>query len=155
MSTENKTISSHMMAPLVQKYLQRLQERDLEIKALLEHAEQQDFTPAAREQLRHYAHNLSGSGATYGYPNISNAGRALEEAIDAHAPGSTVIALAKALLENVRVVMVGGDSSRQATGQATSVMADMNTNVRVPNLSKKTLLVIDDDPDTSKLIGEL
>ncbi|MFD2174719.1 response regulator transcription factor [Rhodobacter lacus] len=38
---------------------------------------------ALREDLRARAHKLAGNGATYGLPEISTAGRALEEAIDA------------------------------------------------------------------------
>jgi HPt (histidine-containing phosphotransfer) domain-containing protein len=62
------------MAKLKLRYAARL---DAE-KLLLEQA----LASGDRAEVRRLAHGLSGSGAVFGYPDLSEAGRSLEAAVD-------------------------------------------------------------------------
>ena len=76
----NKTaITDQMMAPLIQKYVERLVEKIPEIESLLVYANIDRFTTDDRDNLRRFAHILAGSGASYGFPSLSSSGRALED----------------------------------------------------------------------------
>ena len=49
-------------------------------------------------EVRRIAHGLSGTGAVFGFPEISASGQQLEEAVDADLPVSERLALADALI---------------------------------------------------------
>ena len=50
------------------------------------------------EDLRRVAHSLSGSGATFGFPNVSDAAEALERALDQGLEWNDINGLGNALL---------------------------------------------------------
>lgn len=69
-----------MQEQLKQKYLVSLREKAKLIEALF--WQYLDGDRKALETLRLHAHSLKGSGATFGFPDISDAGRELEQAGD-------------------------------------------------------------------------
>jgi len=69
-----------MQEELIQKYLESLEKKSKRIHSLWEDHLQGDA--AAYDSIRMEAHSLKGSGATFGFPEISEAGRDLEQAND-------------------------------------------------------------------------
>lgn len=65
---------------MLQKYLASLEDKARTIKALWEKKLEGD--PSALDEIRLHAHSLKGSGATFGFPEISKAGAELEKAND-------------------------------------------------------------------------
>ncbi len=86
------------MAPLKAKYLIQLRERRGEITEFLEACEKGDLTEEVYEDMRKKTHRLAGSAATYGFPWITNAARALEFAIQPGAESHPLVDLTKSLL---------------------------------------------------------
>src|SRR3954467_12411696 len=74
------------MTDLKQLYRQAVTGRVAELETALR--EIRSGTPGADETLRRIAHSLRGSGATYGFPEVTDAAGAVEDAnasaIDAH-----------------------------------------------------------------------
>ena len=78
------------------------------------------------EGLRRLAHNLKGSGATYGFPDISEAARSLEELLLAESP------------------------DREAQEKACQKLTEIIAATRKSNRSMgHRILIVEDDPDTS------
>jgi two-component system cell cycle response regulator len=77
----------------------------------------------ARGTIRRIAHSLRGSGATYGFPAITQAAAAVEEATEAD-----LVARLQALLEILREIATRGEPERMG------------------------ILVIDDDPEIAHLL---
>ena len=67
---------------LREKYLTQLSSRRTELAQFLAHFEQGAAPPGECAATRIHAHSLKGTGQTYGYPDISATGRALEDAMD-------------------------------------------------------------------------
>jgi HPt (histidine-containing phosphotransfer) domain-containing protein len=86
------------MAPLKAKYLIQLRERRGEITSFLEFCEQGTLTEELYEDMRKKTHRLAGSAATYGFPWITNAARALEFAIQPGLESRQLVDLTKSLL---------------------------------------------------------
>ncbi len=80
-------------------------------------------SPRATEAIRRLAHSLHGSGGTYGFPEISDAAVAVEEAADGDLPAPL-----STLIETVRQTVAVGDNE-------------------VPSV-----LIVDDDPILTHLI---
>jgi len=86
------------MAPLKAKYLIQLRERRGEITEFLEFCERGNLTEEVYEDMRKKTHRLAGSAATYGFPWITNAARALEFAIQPSAESTQLVDLTRSLL---------------------------------------------------------
>jgi uncharacterized protein YndB with AHSA1/START domain len=97
----NSSATSDFLGSLRSKYLAQLRDRRGEITGFLDSCEQGDSGPEAREAARKLAHNLAGSGATYGFSRISTAARAMEAALQpGEEPESGILAkLTRTLLE--------------------------------------------------------
>lgn len=67
-----------MQEELKKKYLESLEEKSATIKSLWERYLEGEHD--VLEDIRRHAHSLKGSGATFGFPEITEVGRALEEA---------------------------------------------------------------------------
>ncbi len=152
-----RTVLDHMLAPMVQKYLERLQARESLIEALTEQLERGSLTDEERDALRREAHQLAGSGATYGFPDISEAGFALEEAMLARLSEKDLSPLARSLLQSCRAVRFLQGSSRQpvrklAIADALPIVSEASPEEGRPN---KTVLLIDDDPAIQDLVRKL
>jgi two-component system cell cycle response regulator len=111
------------MLELKNWYRERLSTR---IAALEEaRAGLQKGDPEAVDSVRRLAHSLRGSGATYGFPEITESARAVEEAED-----KGLVECAEALIRTLRTVHAG---------------------VRPPRMS---ILVVEDDEEQSRFIVE-
>ena len=62
------------MRPLRLNYLRQLHERKGRIERLIALQEQSALSREDRAELKSQAHKLAGTGATYGFPKISEAG---------------------------------------------------------------------------------
>ena len=79
-SGESMTTQSNVLPEsLLRKYLAQLASRRTELAHFLDKFEQEAATPGDRSTVRIHAHSLKGTGRTYGYPDISATGSALEE----------------------------------------------------------------------------
>src|SRR5262245_28142962 len=74
-----------LMQGLRRKYQAHLRERCPVIADFQERCHDGTASAADRETMRSHAHSLAGSGMTYGFAPVSDAGRALEDAIEAGA----------------------------------------------------------------------
>ena len=82
---------------LVADYLAQLAERRREIEGYLA------ATPVAEEPLRRVAHQLSGSGGSFGFPAVSEAASAVE-----HASAQDLPATARRLIDLLATLSAGG-----------------------------------------------
>ncbi|MER2519299.1 MAG: response regulator [Bdellovibrionales bacterium] len=151
-----KTVLDHMLAPMIQKYLERLQTRELLLSTLIEKIESGPLANADRNALRKEAHQLAGSGATYGFPSISEAGFALEAALEAKLAEKDILPFAQALLQSCHAVQFLQSSSRQpvrksAIANALPIQTEMSPDL----LRSKTVLLIDDDPAIQDFVKKL
>lgn len=102
-------MTSDPMAALRTKYVAKLRDRRPEIAAFLGLCESGQPEKEARDEMRHKAHGLAGSGATYGFSRISTTARALELALQSESviESSILVKLTKALLETCDQVLGG------------------------------------------------
>ncbi len=151
------------LAALRQKYVARLKDRERDIIKLLQHRDTRGLSDDENEQLRIHAHSLAGSGATYGYPAISQAGRALERALGSGAAAKEYLPLVQTLIEACReaaypppkaFVPSAAQNGGQA-GQKPGVQKQKKQNLSSIVSRRKHLLVIDDDPAVHEFVTEL
>jgi HPt (histidine-containing phosphotransfer) domain-containing protein len=64
-------LTEEMMAPLRAFYLKELEGKYAKLQLLLKERLKGQALPAQKEELTLLAHNLSGSGASYGFPELS------------------------------------------------------------------------------------
>lgn len=143
------TGSDDAMAALRCKYRARLQQREQDIEALLVRGQGSGWSAAERNELHRHAHSLAGSGATYGYPDISSIGAALEAGLDASAPPTVLLPLARKLCAAChRASQAGPVAEPQLLVEAPCPLTEFD----LPR-SRKIILVIDDDPSVQELIA--
>lgn len=111
------------MSDLKAYYLAALPGRIEALRTALRSAGDED----ARAAIRRIAHSLKGSGASYGFPRISEAAHAAEHAVD-----DEWIARAQVLVDVLRETVAAGQSERQP--------------------SQDRILVVEDDPEVMHLI---
>lgn len=75
-------MSDELMASLRAHFRESTAERLGEMVALLDRLDRDPGDAAAREQLERHFHALSGLGATYGYPRVSELGEEGESTND-------------------------------------------------------------------------
>lgn len=114
-----------MFEELKQQYRQTLPEKISTIKALLQ--ELREGKEGAEARLRHLAHTLHGSGSTFGYPEISQAARAVE-----HAENDDLL---KQLTLLIRTLITAAATEKQ--------------------VQRPAILLIDDDKDITNLMVAL
>jgi DNA-binding response OmpR family regulator len=126
-------------------YREQLRERMVRLQALLEACQNDRLHPDAREEMQTLAHKLAGTGLTYGFPDISRLGRALEDALVDHPsePSSFFIHPVKALLEGIA-------QATHPDPQAGQPIEAHESREGLP-----TLLVVDDDVDARAVLGEM
>jgi CheY-like chemotaxis protein len=120
------------MEKLTRFYRQALGERIAELEAA---QTQLAGEPAAEVQVRRVAHALRGSGGTYGFPEISTAAAAVEDA-----PRATLAAEVDALLVVLRGI---------------ARPADDGGGVNTPAGGRQRILIVDDDAEIRLLAGFL
>lgn len=112
-----------MLDELKKQYQLSLTDKISTIKLLLQQL--QAGNPDTVEKLRHIAHTLHGSGSTFGFPDISAAARAVEQAGNDE--------LLKELAQLIRALV------------AASLLKDESD-------ERPAILIIDDDTDISRLL---
>lgn len=106
-------------------------------------------SPQAAESIHRIAHSLHGSGATYGFPEISAAARALEDAREADVPALTddLIAILQQIVDKAdankaRILIVG--ENPDTSGQLMSAFAAPNREISVVPTAVAALQILDD-----------
>lgn len=81
MTNETTSVVQDKMQALRKRYLVQLQERLEGLERLQSLCQAQSLSEDDRLTLRTIAHKLAGTGSTFGFPQISEAGRTLELAL--------------------------------------------------------------------------
>jgi DNA-binding response OmpR family regulator len=133
------------------RYLERLKERREKLKKLLEFCEQNALSPEYRAELTSHAHQLAGSGATFGFDDISRLGRSLEDNLIEHpdADVQTLISQTHALIDACTAAFRAIPGITAAFEQRTSSDGEVRSHL-LP-----LLLVVDDDENIRNIMLEL
>lgn len=132
--------ANELLAPLIKKYVANLPAQKDELDRFLNHLENKTFSAEDKEDLTLLVHSLSGSGATYGFPDISEKSSAIELFINENPKTLTdgVITLILQLIDTLsEIVVVDRDS--QATSDADDELKEQ-TRADLP-----LILIADDD----------
>lgn len=126
-----------MQEELIKKYLESIETKGLLIKTLWEKFLHGD--KSVLDEIRLHAHSLKGSGATFGFPEISEAGKKLEEAHD------------NELLENVNELL--NILGRVTTKKIPTAVSEEESPRAEVKFSRKAL-IIERNPQNAKAMGE-
>lgn len=137
------------MRELRRGYLDALRKRAVIIEQSLRLCEARALTPEARERLRDLAHKLAGTGATYGYADLSARARVLDNRLKASSDddgGESIRDLTSGLLVTCRNVL-GLDDIRNIPNRK-SFGRRSGAEPSAPEVRRRRpkLLVVDDDP---------
>jgi len=146
MTTESLAIPPELR----EKYLTQVVTRRTELAQFLAHFEKSQASQGDLAATRIHAHSLKGTGATYGYPDISATGRALEEAIDRNADQLSIASLIRGVLASCDHA-VGSRKIDVPRREDTVSAAIADT----PITAKPTVLVVDDDPAILEMLKQL
>lgn len=133
------------------RYLERLKERRETLKKLLAHCEQHGVSSEYRAELTSHAHQLAGSGATFGFDDISRLGKSLEDNLIEHpdADVQTLITLTHALIDACTAAF-GAVAGTTAAAKQRPSSGSKNHSRLLP-----LLLVVDDDENIRNILTEL
>jgi len=146
---EISQLVAERMARLSMAFRESLRERAVSIERALRQCETAGLNSEQRCEIRALAHNLAGSGTTYGYPRISERARLIDDhlRLDLEMPAIELRDLISALLVVCRTAL-GLDEIRNppvrrpAFGRRPARLAL----AEVIEPRKPRLLVVDDDP---------
>jgi len=136
---------------LRKKYLAQLESRRSLLAEFLARCENSNATAEDFESARGCAHNLSGSGKTYGYPRISEAGRALEDAIESKTDPAELAVLAKSAI-GAATEALGMNPIAQLTPRPSKAVAAAPAQ-KVG--TRPLMLIAEDDPAVSDVLQGL
>lgn len=151
MQDKANRVNPEIMRKASLRYLERLKERKDALKKLLALCEKNSFRPEYRAELISHAHQLAGSGATFGFHDLSSLGRSLEDDLVEH-PDADV----RKLITNAHALI---DACTAAFGAvptappASKALKPASREARTQALPQ--LLVVDDDANIRDLICEL
>lgn len=133
------------------RYLDRLKERQDALRKLLGLCEKNAFRPEYRDELISHAHQLAGSGATFGFHDLSSLGRSLEDDLVEHpdADVQKLITNAHALIDACTAAFGAVPEAAPASRQSKP------SNREAQSHSLPQLLVVDDDANIRDLMCEL
>jgi DNA-binding response OmpR family regulator len=148
-----------MNEALLAEYINSLRKRIERLDSLMEKFA--EGNPRADENIKLLAHSLHGSGASFGFPEISEAGKAVEHA-EPDQMKENLITLKK-VLEKVVADNAGSPASASAAPAAVSPPrkehkqpASTAGNIQQETASEDSpllrILVVEDDPDMAALI---
>ncbi|MER2520059.1 MAG: response regulator [Bdellovibrionales bacterium] len=153
--SEESLLSEITLNSLRQKYFARLVDRIDRIAGLFAQSNGRDLSPDECNALRTEAHSLVGSGATYGFPNITVAASALEAATLANEDQAALWTRASDLISVCKSI-IPNDMQRQPVSfiapETTLPVVAQNGK---QEFSGKKILLIDDDPAMQDLISKL
>jgi DNA-binding response OmpR family regulator/HPt (histidine-containing phosphotransfer) domain-containing protein len=145
------------MRPLRLNYLRQLHERKGKIERLIALQEQSALSREDRAELKSQAHKLAGTGATYGFPKISEAGRALEDWMDGHSENSrNLLGLTFNLLDVCQTTLQSEPELSDALAQEPTPYPAAGAS-ELPLLLDELplLLIVDDDEHVLNFLVEL
>ena len=122
---------------MIKKYLESIEAKGLLIKTLWKKFLHGD--KSVLDEIRLHAHSLKGSGATFGFPEISEAGKKLEEAHD------------NELLEKLNELL--NVLGRVATKKISTAVNDEKSPLEKIEFSRKAL-IIERNPQNAKAMAE-
>lgn len=142
---------SDVMGALKGLYMKQLKERLYTLEQARVGFQLGQTSAAASKALGFEVHRLNGTGATYGFPKISKASKALEEYLDTpDCEPDTVIKLLNLLITEINEALVSATAHAPAH---TPVFINKAHSDRPAN--RPTVLVVDDDPAILNLIMQL
>lgn len=130
-----------------QDYLSRMPEQIKSLEKFLEACKANKVTGKILENIRGDVHKLKGSGTTYGYPEISEAGLLLQEEIDVNQNNNIdlLIKYTKTLIK----------ACKDAKNIKTEAKQKTLKKLTQPNKNKPLLLAADDDDTLIAIIKKL
>lgn len=151
MQNNTARVNPEIMRKASLRYLERLKERREALKKLLALCEKNAFRPEYRDELISHAHQLAGSGATFGFHDLSSLGRSLEDDLIEHADADVqkLITSTHALIDACTAAF---DAMPEAT-PASEPPKSADRKARSHPLPQ--LLVVDDDENIRNLMCEL
>ena len=139
---------SERMRPLRTHYFESLRKRMQVIERALVMLVGDEFTQSKdRQALQTEVHKLAGTGATYGFPKISDAAKALEDALIQSDVGGD-----QALLDLVADLM---NVCHEALAESMALpdRAPASSEASTAHDASWTILVVDDDEDVRELLA--
>ena len=156
----NATLPQEMMFTLRARYLESVMEKRSLLADVLQNQQSRALTPEDYEGLASLAHKLSGSGATYGFPEISESATRLERLI-VDEPQATE---AEIILEVQKLVVActaayapdaDGPFHVPPDDQATDDHGDSVAKSGDPLPNRLNVLIVDDDPSARAILAAL
>lgn len=126
------------LTPLKKKYVTNLTEKKAQLESFVNLLQRKELPEAQREELALLAHSLSGSGATYGFPNVSERAAELEKILATEQAPIEIKTSLVSMIDTISEIIItdrSGDAAAAEDGEAKTE-------------SRKTLplvLVADDD----------
>lgn len=142
-----KTMQDYLQS-LRLRYAEHMPERIQKLECLHEIWQRGTLSQEEKKALAFQAHQLRGTGATYGFPEISKVAALLEDSLQ-DASGN-IIHLQALLMECRKVRLASQEGETAVFGRKTSSPATEKESKILP-----TLLVVDDDPNVRQLLQEL
>ena len=137
------------MALLRRNYVAHLEERKGELLGFAAIGESRRYEDDERSAIKDMAHKLAGTGATYGMPAVSEAGRTLELLVR-RAPSTAELELGcedDALLDAIQALIAAIDGAEDTAFRLSNALPAL---AAASNFGKHTeaplVLVVDDDP---------
>lgn len=133
------------MPELRTRYATRLKAQSAELLDFISRCERGKLSDDVCSDVRMLAHSLCGSGMTFGFPEISDAARRLETALDSGPPHNpqTYIELALRLIRACDPAVDGADDVEPSPGPAPQ------------ELEQPLLLCMTDDPATVTILQQM
>lgn len=138
------------MQALKVSYITQLKERQAILERLLAACSQNTLSLEERTELKSQAHKLAGTGTTYGFPDISEHGRTLEDALidQPDALAQSFVALTQSLLDACNAAIAS--QPKPAT-----VFGRKKTFSEAETAALPLLLIVDDDENIRNLLSGL
>jgi CheY-like chemotaxis protein len=142
-----KSSFAKQMAPLRERYLHDLSSRCDELKSHLGRLQASGLTPPVSEPLALLAHSLAGSGATYGFPDLSKKARLVENSLSPE-----LVDLHQVIVNLVELI-----ASCESLLKRPHKVSLHDLVAAQPMASKElaTVLVVDDNPEIRRLFATL
>ena len=151
MQDKANRVNPEIMRKASLRYLERLKERKDALKKLLALCEKNAFRPEYRAELISHAHQLAGSGATFGFHDLSKLGRSLEDDLVEH-PDADV----RKLITNAHALIDACTAAFAAVpGAARPSKSSKPSSREARSHALPQLLVVDDDANIRDLMCEL
>lgn len=135
-----------IMAPLRERYLESLSPICDDLKNMLHGLQEARMSPALVDHLARLAHNIAGSGGSYGFPDISWKARALEECLRGQSVDrDEIIALLRELITTCEKIL----------NRPVKVSLQQFVAARPEAQALATVLVVDSNQEIRRMFGSL